>query len=143
MNTKILDNMTPLQIKSKIIHAEKLKDALVEVGKEFINRVTKKEKNNWIRQDTWRFENVDYENDSYLIIDEWYSLGATSEIPYSIPYRAINDMDGAVEEYLKEKARKEEEVRQKAQQEKFNEITKKEQEEYDEYLRLKAKFENS
>ena len=46
MNTKILDNMTPLQIKSKIIHAEKLKDALVEVGKEFINRVTKKEKNN-------------------------------------------------------------------------------------------------
>lgn len=143
MNTKILDNMTPLQIKSKIIYTEKLKDALIEVGKEFIKRVTKKEKNNWIRQDTWRFENVDYENDSYLIIDEWYSLGATDEIPYSIPYRAINDMDGAVEEYFKEKARKEEEARQKAQQKKLNEITKKEQEEYDEYLHLKAKFENS
>lgn len=142
MDTKILDNMTPLQIKSEIIYAEKLKDALIEVGEEFIKRIKKKENKTWIYQGTWRFEDEDYENDAYLIIDEWYSMGETSETPYIIPYRAVNDMDGAVEEYFKEKARKEEEARQKAEQEKLNEIKKKEQEEYNEYLRLKGKYEN-
>ena len=140
MSTKILDNMTPLQIKSEIIYAEKLKDALIEVGKGFIKRIKEKENKAWIYQDTWRFgnEDEDYKNDTYLIINEWYSMGATDETQYIIPYRAINDMDGAVEEYFKEKARKEEETRQ----EKLNEIKKKEQEEYNEYLRLKGKYEN-
>lgn len=140
MSTKILDNMTPLQIKSEIIYAEKLKDALIEVGKEFIKRIKAKENKVWIYQDTWRFgdDDEDYKNDTYLIINEYYSMGATDETQYIIPYRAINDMDGAVEEYFKEKARKEEETRQK----KLNEIKKKEQEEYNEYLRLKGKYEN-
>lgn len=140
MSTKILDNMTPLQIKCEIINAEKLKDALIEVGKGFIKRIKAKENKVWIYQDTWRFgdEDEDYKNDTYLIINEYYSMGETDETQYIIPYRAINDMDGAVEEYFKEKARKEE----KAQQEKLNEIKKKEQEEYNEYLRLKGKYEN-
>ena len=134
MNTKFLDNMTPLQIKNEIIYAEELKEALIEVGKEFIKRIKAKENKVWIYQDTWRFgnEDEDYKNDTYLIINEWYSMGETNEVQYIIPYCAINDMDGAVEDYFKEKA----------QQEKLNEIKKKEQEEYDEYLRLKTKYEN-
>lgn len=140
MNTKFLDNMTPLQIKNEIIYAEELKEALIEVGKEFIKRIKAKENKVWIYQDTWHFgnEDEDYKNDTYLIINEWYSMGETSDTPYYIPYCAINDMDGAVEEYFKEKARKEEETRQK----KLNEIKKKEQEEYNEYLRLKGKYES-
>lgn len=139
MSTKILDNMTPLQIKSEIIYAEKLKDALIEVGKKFIKRIKAKENEVWVYQDTWRFgnEDEDYKNDTYLIINEWYSMGETNNTPYIIPYRAVNDMDRAVEEYFKEKARKEE----KAQQEEFDRIKKKEQEEYNEYLRLKGKYE--
>ena len=66
---------------------------------------------------------------------------AVDSVITSVGYIAGSEL--ANEEYLKEKARKEEEARQKAQQKKLNEITKKEQEEYDEYLRLKAKFENS
>lgn len=140
MNTKILDNMTPLQIKNELIYAEKLKDALIEVGKGFIKRIKAKENKVWIYQDTWRFgdEEEDYKNDTYLIINEWYSMGETDDTPYLIPYRAINDMDGAVEEYFKEKARKEEEARQ----EEFDRIKQKEQEEYNEYLRLKGKYES-
>ena len=139
MSTKILDNMTPLQIKSEIIYAEKLKDALIEVGKKFIKRIKAKENEVWVYQDTWRVgnEDEDYKNDTYLIINEWYSMGETNNTPYIIPYRAVNDMDRAVEEYFKEKARKEE----KAQQEEFDRIKKKEQEEYNEYLRLKGKYE--
>ena len=121
MDTKILGNMTPLQIKSEIIHAEELKDALIKVGEEFIRRIKEKENKPWIRQDTWRFDDEDYENDTYVIINEWYSMGETDETPYVIPYRAINDMDGAVEEYFKEKARKEEEARKKAQQKELDE----------------------
>jgi len=142
MSTEILDKMTPLHIKSEIIYAEKLKDALIEVGEEFVRRIKEKENKPWIHQDTWRFDDEDYENDTYVIINEWYSMGETSDTQYIIPYRAINDMDGAVEEYFKEKARKEEEAHQKAEQEKLNEIKKKEQEEYNEYLRLKGKYEN-
>ena len=139
MSTKILDEMTPLQIKNEIIYAEKLKDALIEVGKEFIKRIKAKENEVWIYQDTWRFgnEDEDYKNDTYLIINEWYSMGETNNTPYFIPYRAINDMDGAVEDYFKEKAR------QKAQQEELDRIKKKEkeQEEYNKYLQLKRKYE--
>lgn len=137
MSTKILDNMTPLQVKNEIIYAEKLKDALIEVGKGFIKRIKAKENEVWIYQDSWRFDDEDYENDTYVIINEWYSMGETDDTPYTIPYRAVNDMDGAVEDYFKEKARKEEEARQK----KLNEIKKKEQEEINTYLRLKRKYE--
>ena len=129
---------------------EDVKQALVEVGREFLTRIYKDSKTynhtlGWASsQHSWRFdddEDADFYDDKYIIIYDWYCGGDSEDVPYLIPYRAIKDMDGAVAEYWEEQAIKAEKARLKKLEETKATEALKNKEEYEEYLRLKAKFE--
>ena len=135
-----LAGMTAKDVARFLTQARDIQEALIKLGIEFIEKTGQ---GNYGRGsfDYWHFDDTEgYLDGTYVIVYEWYCCGETEEEPYNIPFRVIDDMDGAVAAYFEEKARQEE----KAQQDKLVKeqaiAQKKEQEEYEEYLRLKEKF---
>lgn len=136
----ILDGMTAEDILNFLDKATDVQYDLIKLGIEFIKRTKQNDicgmEDNLFN---WRFDG--HENrltGTYLIVYEWYCRGEIEDVPFHIPYLAIDDMDKAVAEYFEEKARQEERARQR----KLAEEQEKEQVEYEEYLRLKEKFES-
>lgn len=138
-----LAGMTGQDVKEFLDKVENIQDALIIKGMEFLNG-TKREKSfdtshkYW--RDDWHFSYASSDDKAYCIVYEETWKGETDYTDYYIPYRAIDDMDGAVASYFEEKARREERVRQRKLAEEQAMAQKKEQEEYEEYLRLKKKF---
>lgn len=140
----LLAGMTAKDAKEILVRAESVKTVLINVAKEFIKK-TNNGNDYWTdtsSDDSWRFEEADCKNDTYLVVYEWYSMGDTEDIEYYIPYRAIDDMDGTVKDFLEAKAKKEEEARQQVLADAQLKEAAAEQTEYEEFLRLKKKYEN-
>lgn len=140
----VLVGMTAKDAKALLMRAEAVKTALINVAKEFIKK-TQKGSNYWVDTSSdasWRLEEADCKNDTYLVVYEWYCKGDTEDVDYYIPYRAIDDMDGTVKDFLEAKAREEEEARQQALADAQLKEAAAEQAEYEEFLRLKKKYEN-
>lgn len=140
MNNKkdILSGKTAEEVSAFLAKASNVQDALIELGIEFIKR-TKQNTIGMEDFDSWRFQDNEARDGSfYAIVYCYYCKGEYDEDTFCIPYRAIDDMDGAVEAYFEEKAKQEE----NAFQRKLAEHQEKEQAEYEEYLRLKEKFRN-
>lgn len=143
-----LAGMTAKDVAGFLAHASSIQEALIKLGIEFIEKTGQGNIFGMCSDfDSWRFGDKEgfYDDTSemgekYEIIYEWYCRGETEDVPYNIPYRVIDDMDGAVASYFEEKARREERVRQRKLAEEQAAAQKKEQEEYEEYLRLKEKF---
>ena len=136
-----LAGMTSEDVSNFLAKASNIQDALIALGIEFIKRT----KRNTIGMEdftSWRFEDNDVRAGAYSIIYEWYCCGEYDNEPFCIPYRVIDDMDGAVEAYFEEKAIQEEKARQKKFAEELAAAEQKKQAEYEEYLRLKEKFES-
>ena len=140
MNNKknILYGKTAEEVSAFLVEASNVQDALIELGIEFIKRT----KQNTIGMEdfnSWSFQDNEARDGSfYAIVYCYYCKGEYDKDTYCIPYRAIDDMDGAVKAYFEEKAIQEEKIRQR----KLSEQQEKEQAEYEEYLRLKEKFGN-
>ena len=138
-----LAGMTGQDVKEFLDKVENIQDALIIKGMEFLNR-TKQGKgfdtSHKFWRDDWHFSYADSNDEAYCIVHEEFWKGETDYTDYYIPYRAIDDMDGAVAAYFEEEARLEEKARQDKLAEEQEMAQKKEQEEYEEYLRLKEKF---
>ena len=144
-----LDGMTAKDVIRFLTKASNVQEALIKLGIEFIERTGQDNVFCMNGYDSWRFEDKDgfvdstsELGDTYEIVREWYSRGETEHSPYYIPYRVVNDMNKAVAIYLEEKARKKEEAERRKLAEEQAIAKEKEQAEYDEYLRLKEKFES-
>lgn len=138
----VLAGMTADEVSAFLAKASNVQDALIELGIEFIKR-TKQNTLGMEDFDSWRFEDNEAQNGlSYAIVYSWYCMGEYDDTTFCIPYRAIDDMDGAVAEYFEEKTRQEEKAKQKKFTEELAAAQEKEQAEYEEYLRLKEKFGN-
>lgn len=144
-----LAGMTAKDVIRFLTKASNVQDALIKLGIEFIEKTGQDNVSCMNGYDSWRFEDEDgfvdstsELGDTYEIVREWFSRGETEHIPYYIPYRVINDMDKAVAIYLEEKARKKEEAERRKLAEEQAIAKEKEQAEYEEYLRLKEKFES-
>ena len=144
-----LTGMTAKDVIRFLTRASNVQDALIKLGIEFIEKTGQDNVFCTNGYDSWRFEDKDGFRDStsklgdtYEIVREWYSRGETENISYYIPYRVINDMDEAVTIYLEEKNRKREEAERRKLAEEQAIAKEKEQTEYEEYLRLKEKFES-
>ena len=138
-----LAGMSAEDVLNFITKASSIQDALIIKGMEFLNR-TKQGKgfdtSHKYWRDDWHFSYASSNDKAYCIVYEEYWKGEADYTDYYIPYQAINDMDGAVADFLEQKAREEERTRQKKLAEEQAMAQKKEQEEYEEYLRLKEKF---
>lgn len=137
-----LAGMTTEDVLNFLTKASSIQEALIKLGMEFVEKTGQ---GNYGRGsfDSWRFEDKEgYLAGTYSIVYEWYCSGETEEESFDIPYRVIDDMDGAVAAYFEKKAKQEERARQKKLAEEQAMAQKKEQEEYEEYLRLKEKFKN-
>ncbi len=137
-----LAGMTSEDVARFLTQASDIQDALIKLGMEFVEKTGQGNIFGMGNFDSWRFGDKEgYLTGAYEIIYEWYCRGETENVPFCIPYHAIDDMDGAVKAYFEEKARQEERARQNKLAEEQAMAQKKEQEEYDEYLRLREKFE--
>lgn len=144
-----LAGMTAKDVIRFLTRASNVQDALIKLGIEFIEKTGQDNVFCMNGYDSWRFEDKDgfvdstsELGDTYEIVREWYSRGETEDISYYIPYRVINDMNKAVAIYLEEKTRKKEEAERRKLAEEQAIVKEKEQAEYEEYLRLKEKFES-
>lgn len=143
-----LAGMTTKDVIRFLTKASNVQEALIKLGIEFIEK-TGQSNYRMGSFDSWRFEDEDgfvdstsELGDTYEIVYEDYWQGETEDIPFCIPYRVIDDMNKAVAIYLEEKTRKKEEAERRKLAEEQAIAKEKEQAEYDEYLRLKEKFES-
>jgi len=140
-----LTGMTGQDVKEFLDKVENIQDALIIKGMEFLNRIKQGkgfDTSHKFWRDDWHFSYAGSNDEAYCIVYEETWKGETDYTDYYIPYQAINNMDGAVASYFEEKARQEERARRKKLAEEQAVAQKKEQEEYEEYLRLKEKFES-
>ena len=142
-NKEALEGMTAQDVRDFLAKVRDVQDTLIIIGMEFLNRTGQGNydaiRSYW--RDDWHFSYADSDDEAYCIVYEETWQGETDYTDYYIPYQALDDMDGAVADFLKEKAQKEEEARQKKLAEEQAREENEKQAEYEEYLRLKEKFE--